>query len=233
MRVEKGNVLFIILIAVALFGALSYAVTQGMRGGGSDISKDQAGLYADEILDYAKSVEIAVQRMMARGVSENDLCFDIDQYPGGNASFEHASCADTKNRVYHPNGGGIYYKSINVKALDSANSANSTYALPYIQSGYQMVGIGNESLPELLLQINFITKDVCMAINRSVGVSNDDGDVFEEDNTAASIAFVGNFAAAPVADTLNDDGVGYEGKPVYCRKSSSGTYQFVKVLIAR
>jgi hypothetical protein len=233
MNAEKGNVLFIILIAAALFGALSYAATQGMRSGGKDISKDQAGLYADEILDYSKSVEVAVQRMMARGVSENSLCFDIDQYPGGNNGFEHAACADTKNRVYHPNGGGISYKDINTDALDSANSANSTYALPYIQSGYQMVGIGQESVADLLVQVNFVMKDVCLAINNALGILNDSGDVFVESNTAASVIFKGIFAAAPVADTLNDGGVGYEGKSVYCRKTSGGTYQFIHVLLAR
>ena len=231
MRVEKGNVLFIILIAVALFGALSYAVTQGMRGGGSDISKDQAGLYADEILDYAKSVEIAVQRMMARGVSENDLCFDIDQYPGGNTTYEHASCSNTRNRVFHPDGGGISYRAPSIDWLDPDFSFVERF-----QGAINIDSVGTNAA-ELVWQFNGIREDICKAVNVRANVVDGFGaDVPQENNDSATTGnpFTGTFGVGNLADNVGDDGTGLSGKKTFCRNQSSvPIFQFDHVLIAR
>ena len=50
---EEGNVLFLILIAVVLFAALSYAVTSSTRSGGGSVSKDKAKSYAAAIVQHA------------------------------------------------------------------------------------------------------------------------------------------------------------------------------------
>jgi hypothetical protein len=58
---RSGNVLFLILIAVALFAALSYAVTSSSRSSGAQIGADQARIMAAEIRQYASSIEQAIR----------------------------------------------------------------------------------------------------------------------------------------------------------------------------
>ncbi len=59
----SGNVLFLILIAVVLFAALSYAVTQSTRGGGQNISDEQVRLGASAITQYVSLLRTEVQRL--------------------------------------------------------------------------------------------------------------------------------------------------------------------------
>ena len=67
MLKQSGNVLFIILIAVALFAALSYAVVGSSRNTGGNIDDENTHLIASEILNYVSSVETAFTRLRARG----------------------------------------------------------------------------------------------------------------------------------------------------------------------
>jgi len=60
---KAGNVLFLILIAVALFAALSYAVTSSSRSGTGGVGEDKAKLAASTLLQYAAGVEQKLLRM--------------------------------------------------------------------------------------------------------------------------------------------------------------------------
>lgn len=233
--IQSGNVLFFILLAVALFGALSYAVTQGFRSGNADLSKDQAKLLATEILTYAKAVDNEVQRKLARGVSENNLCFDIDDYPGGSTRYEYAACADSNNRIFSASSssGGVAYKAANTEALDSSFSANSAFDEWAAQGGYAYTDIGTSAV-DLGFVKNFIKKDVCMAINNAVGIVNPSDNPPVDGNDGGSVYFKGVYGSG-VANTIGDDGTGLAGQMSFCRDTNNpaGPYQFTHILIAR
>lgn len=105
-RRQKGNALFLILIAVALFAAVSYAVTQSGRGG-ADTSKETMRIDAVSLTEYAAQLRTAVTRMLLTGTSFADLefCSPADgacAYSSGVDEF----CATGANCVFAPEGGG-------------------------------------------------------------------------------------------------------------------------------
>lgn len=122
---ERGNVLFLILIAVALFAALSYAVTQSTRSGGGDASKEKSLVSSASITQYPASIKTATVRMIVSGgVAVENLNFTKP------AAFSNLIDPDVtttglttansvKNAVFHPKGGGATY-------TDGPSSVSST-----------------------------------------------------------------------------------------------------------
>lgn len=176
-RPVSGNILFVILIAIGLFALLGSVVMDGDTAT-NQISKDKAKLAAQEILAYAQSVEQGVQRMLSKGVSENDLCFDYDEYPGGNSDYEHAACATESNRVFHPSGGGVRYRAPEANYLDTAYSAQTNYGTYFISAVADVLdlprGTGSAGNHELILFLPAVKKNICIALNNilNIGLKN-------------------------------------------------------------
>ena len=64
---SSGNVLFLILIAVALFAALSYAVTSSTRSGGGDAERERIQLDAASALNHLTAISTAALRRSIDG----------------------------------------------------------------------------------------------------------------------------------------------------------------------
>lgn len=61
---QRGNILFLILLAVVLFAALAYAVTSSLRAGGKDASSETIQAGAAAISQYVALLRSEVNRMM-------------------------------------------------------------------------------------------------------------------------------------------------------------------------
>ena len=99
---ERGNVLFLILIAVALFAALSYAVTQSTRSGGGSAEKEKAILSSASMTQHPTAMRTGLVRMILSGVEVSQIRFD--------APANFATVSDLGVQVFHPEGGGAVFQ---------------------------------------------------------------------------------------------------------------------------
>ena len=98
---QSGNVLFLILIAVGLFAALSYAITKSSGGGKTSTTTEKAQLSQGVIDSYTAAVNGGVMRLQMRG------CTTIDYKTPTQWGAEDHKC-----QVFHPQGGGVIWQDI-------------------------------------------------------------------------------------------------------------------------
>lgn len=176
---ERGNVLFLILIAVVLFAALSFAVTQSTRSGGDDISKDNVRIAAAQITQYGTMIENAIVRLrVTNGCTDTDISFDNPIVAG----YAHTPPQPDKCKVFHPSGGGVSWQTPdpdwegdNVGAPLSM-TFNGAHCIQNVGTGGATCDTdGSNVNEELIMFINDISDAICMEINDRLGISNPGG----------------------------------------------------------
>lgn len=178
MRQQAGNILFLILLAVVLFAALSYAVTSSMRGGGRDGSGESGRTAAADIINYATSIEQAIQRLMLiNDCKDTQISFWTDTNNDGAETvadtYYNANAPSSKKcHVFLPEGGNVPYKAIDPKYYESSYSAEPGYGNYFFTGSNQVVGIGTScedtSCSDLILYAMFLKKGVCEALSEGL-----------------------------------------------------------------
>ncbi|MBX2834218.1 MAG: hypothetical protein KTR28_04510 [Micavibrio sp.] len=246
---QSGNVLFYILIAIALLAVLSFTVSQGGRSGSSNISDERSALIASEIIEYANNVATAVAQLKLRGYTDQQISFENDVMSG----YENTNCDDDGDssddngdgcEIFHINGGGVVYSSPPPEALDTSNDGSAEYANWYFPIqvcvyGVPIVsaancksdGIDNE---DLLIMLPWIDENVCKAINRMLGVSDSEGTPPIDANRPVPTTFP-KFTGTYGEGELLGNGVpsGLTTGCIYSDDDDTRGYFFYKVLIAR
>ncbi len=224
---QRGSVFIYILIGIALFAALSYAVSSGSRNSTTALTGEQAKLAAQEIIDYGNTVANAVQKLRLRGCGDAEISFEnsqsTDDYTNANAP------NDNTCHVFNQNGGNVSYNYISETAI---NSSFNTIAA-YNEYRFREVAINEVGTieNELIIQPVNLKKAVCIEINNILGVDNPSNSPPLEDHTGAAF-FTGTYSAA-TPDNIGDDG-GHDisGKNAFCREHA-GNNKYLQVLIAR
>lgn len=207
MRRQDGNALFLILIAVALFAALSYAITSSGRGGGN-IDRETNKIAAAQILDSANALQRAVQKLqILNGCSDTQLSFENDTVAGYTNTGDPRG--DETCHIFKSDGAGLAWPQI--KGLDdtditfSGRNFVSYLGLPNSGSGRCSSEVDKEPCAELIVFYRVGPNiDLCMELNDAVGVANPGGAPESNGGWPTVIKFVGAYDGTHFASRLND-----------------------------
>ncbi|MBB4101413.1 hypothetical protein [Sphingomonas kyeonggiensis] len=247
---QSGNVLIIILIAVVLFAALSYAVLSSSRSGGNDISPEKARAYASAIIQNIAPIRAAIIRVETiNGCTDETLDFNNLFYRKNNDTaitpVNATAPLDKRCNIFDPAGGGVVLTVPPAGALgnnpDTAGMGNWKTGHGGFKIG-QIKGVGTDgpagtaSANDVYLSQNYLNKATCMAINDLNGVPNSSGDA-----PSALTMIVSGTAANGVADsfTLSTQIMDFparNGALIYCTTYGTGSaqvYQMHAVVIER
>ncbi len=226
---QRGNVLFLILIAVALFAALSYAVTQSTRSGGGDASKETVALAVSQLVQFAGQVENAITRVkVMNGCTDTQLNFFSPIHGVANPSAPASGLCD----IFSDRGGQVVYQRLPASLYDPANANGTSYAGI---AGFPGFGAdnrvryhgtdGNGAASVDLLFFAFpLTQAACAEINRRLGLTLSTAAIY------ISVNFTGIYTDNYLAVTPGETGMGCG----YWNFGPGGnTYVFYKILLAR
>lgn len=229
---EQGNVLFLILIAVALFAALSYAVTQSTRSGGGDAGKETSLVNSSTITQYPASVKTAIVRMIvSNGVSVDTLLFD----PPSN--FTALTTPEQAQAVFHPNGGGASYSLAPSSVMASASPGTW-----HFNSQNQILNIGTDTADntanDVIAFLPGVSLSICTRIHTQLGISTafatantaDETGINDTADMVKATSGIGTYAAGKVIGGATATAL--TGQPQGCFKNGTA-YTYYHALVER
>lgn len=222
---ESGNILFYILIAVALLAALSYAISKSNTGSTTQLNSERSRLAATEMLEYATILGNAASQLRLRGCKLTEISF-----AGATGSYANANApTDNTCHIFHASGGGISLQAPPEAAL-------VTTTTPWVFSAdMEINGVGStcaaDGCADLVAYIPGVKDSVCDAINELSGI--DSPATRPVQNDASYGTFQGTYT---YVDTMGDQ-VGtakLSSKSAGCFQSTAdGVFVLYKVLLAR
>lgn len=226
---SRGNALFLILIAVALFAALSFAFTSGSRNSGSIAGKEQARLRADEVIGYGNGLRVIVDRMILLGGASdintggNGVLFSAS---GANAAYG-AVGAQPGTEVFNASGGKAAYQNPSPEiCLSSPCSYEFT-------GQYTVTGVGSDGASELSMLVVDIDPLVCQAMNNTLGLG---WSSIPMGGALTLTRFNGtNYGDAGGANpiTLTGGANEFAGKRAFCYQESGGAKRYIYLHVLR
>ena len=161
---QNGNVLFLILIAVVLFAALSFAVTRANQGTGKNTNEEEIKI------DVARVVQDCgvLRQSTARFMANSDKSPDMVQVNDGTDPYY--PCRTGANCLFAPEGGGAIIPIPPIRK--GSKGATTPYQMYYefydISDNRPLHGYASNK-PVLMFEAHSLSYEVCLAMNKAVG----------------------------------------------------------------
>lgn len=180
---ESGNAFWIILLAIALLVAITITVTRSSENTAETGNRDRNRIVASDILRQAKSVQQAVDQLRLRGVAENQVNFDtpaLADYDSTLCGDPVANDDDDACKVFHRLGAGLTYRPPSESWLRAEDNGEDLFGEWYFYANACVPEVGtgaagcdaDDSATELIAVLPWLREDICVEINRLVGIEN-------------------------------------------------------------
>ncbi len=171
---QSGSIFVWIFVMVALFAALSFALSKGSRTGAASISAEKSRLAANEVLDYARAVQTVVNTMMIDGCKIEEISFYSDRWPTP-SDYDNPNSLNAdgnyKCHVFNPAGGGIRFQTV-----PQGFPVGSEY---YFTAFTAIHNVGTDLKTDLVMILRLPDANFCQGMNSVLGVSSYARDAYE------------------------------------------------------
>ncbi|GEM_PF-2931696 len=230
---ESGSIIVWIFIAVALFAALSFAVSNIGRSGNPGEMGELARLKASDIMQYAGAAQRSLRSMRINGVDESEICFHAAQWGHNDYEF-NPPCADQKNRLFSAEGGNVSFQTGVEDWYDDAVTLASDGRAWVFSARYEVSQTGTDSggagtvddNADIVIATGPLRLAVCEAINALLN--------YDATPPLAAAGLYNGLATSEFDGTFNTAGgrIGAFGRE-RCVNENNAHYFYYKVILAR
>jgi hypothetical protein len=238
---EKGNALFLILVAIALFASISYVVVKTSGGGGADASQEIDNIKINQFFEYYTAVKSAVDLLRfsnncsAEPISfTNDSDGDGDWTDNDDGYYNPNSPNDFSCHIFHEYGGGIAEKQFGHMVHDS-NYGTIRFVTGDNGGAYTIRGFGSDSRHELFMWLQHradldnydAARKLCKYINKKFNIPEAPGNLEELPSVyhgPFNTKFAGTFNDSASALSHGSQLAKY---PMFCASAHGNTVMYV------
>jgi hypothetical protein len=226
------------LIAVALFAALSYAVTSSSRSGGGDASSETNLVSSAAITQYPATVRTSIVRMIISGTTADSLAFDPPPFTACTGPVDLQRC------VFHPSAGGATHVKAPSDVMADGLQGDWT-----MNGDFEIINIGTSAAGsdgnEIIAFLYGVKEGICSKINDELGFGATPvitATVAGADPATAGylrimdtgLSFAAGQTVLGTGGAAGSDIANFDGQPFGCfRNTASGDFVYYHVLVER